>query len=97
MNLKTYITKFALLTLLLLGIVAPQAYAQNKITAKGTVVNTDAEALVGVTLLIEGTTEGTATDINGKFTLEVTEGAPVRVSFIGYKTQTVNAKSLMNI
>jgi iron complex outermembrane receptor protein len=47
--------------------------------------------------LIEGTTEGTATDINGKFTLEVTEGAPVRVSFIGYKTQTVNAKSLMNI
>ena len=43
-------------------------FAQNT-TVTGNVVDSQGEALIGVTILVEGTTNGTVTDINGDFTL----------------------------
>ena len=49
------------------------------------------EPLVGVTLIVEGTTQGTITDVNGKFTLkQPSANATLKVSFMGYLTQIIN-------
>ena len=55
----------------------------------GTVVDTEGEALAGVTLRVKGTTQGTTTDAKGRFTLQVKQGAVLQVSYIGYERQEV--------
>ena len=62
-----------------------------KITTQGTVVDAQGEPLIGVSILEVGTTNGTITDIDGKFTLQVTSGATLELSYIGYKTQQLTA------
>lgn len=65
------------------------AAPKRKIT--GTVVDTDGAPLPGVTVMIKGTQQGKATDIDGKFTFSVEEGqTTLVVSFIGMVTQEVN-------
>ena len=57
---------------------------------KGTVKSTDGEALVGASVLIKGTMQGTVVDINGDFQIAVDESAKnssLVISFIGYVTQ----------
>ncbi|GGZ13412.1 SusC/RagA family TonB-linked outer membrane protein [Echinicola pacifica] len=55
----------------------------------GTVVDENGEAIPGATILEKGTSNGTATDIDGTFKLEVGEGAVLIVSFVGYEPQQV--------
>lgn len=56
----------------------------------GKVVNDKNEALPGVSIAIKGTKQGTTTDVNGKFSIEVTEGNAVLIfSFIGYSSKEV--------
>lgn len=56
----------------------------------GLVKSTTGEPLPGVTVVIKGTTQGTATNIDGEFFMEnVPEGAVLVVSFVGMKTQEV--------
>lgn len=64
-----------------------------KITTQGTVVDAQGEPLIGVSILEVGTTNGTITDIDGKFTLQITSGATLELSYIGYKTQQLKAVS----
>jgi TonB-linked SusC/RagA family outer membrane protein len=45
--------------------------------------------LIGVAVMIEGTTTGTITDVNGAFELDVTPGAKLRISYIGYDGKLV--------
>ena len=85
--------KRCLKAFLLLGILfllTSVSYAQVR-TVTGTISASDTkETLPGATVLIKGTTTGTVTDINGKYTLKVPEGKIVLVfSFIGYATQEV--------
>lgn len=54
---------------------------------KGTITS-GSESLIGVSVQVEGKTIGTITDVNGKYSLEVTAGDVIEVSYIGYKTQT---------
>lgn len=57
---------------------------------KGTVKDaTSGEALIGVSVVIKGTTIGQITDVNGKFTLNVSGPSTLVFSFIGYTTQEV--------
>ncbi len=63
-----------------------------KITTQGTIVDSKGEPLIGVSILEVGTTNGTITDIDGKFTLQVASGATLEISYIGYKTQQLTAK-----
>lgn len=62
-----------------------------KITTQGTIVDAQGEPLIGVSILEVGTTNGTITDIDGKFTLQVASGATLEISYIGYKTQQLAA------
>ncbi len=51
----------------------------------------DGSGIPGANVLIEGTTKGVATDLNGAFQIELSAGEQVLVfSFIGYKTQSIN-------
>lgn len=58
----------------------------------GTVVDQSSEAIIGANVLVKGTTNGTITDIDGNFMLEVPAKAVLTVSFIGYKSQDVALK-----
>lgn len=63
--------------------------AQN-ITVKGKVSDaTTGETLIGVSLSIKGTTNGTQTDVNGAFAISAPLNSTLQVSYIGYTTQDV--------
>lgn len=62
--------------------------AQTK-TITGTVVDATNEPVIGASVVEAGTTNGTITDLDGKFSLNVSQGAKINVSYIGYKTQTI--------
>src|SRR5699024_2710962 len=80
------ILKRMTLILLLLWSVAGVLPAQ--ITVSGTVTDAEDEPLIGVNIQVKGTTAGTATDFDGRFTLdEVAEDAVLTVSYIGHQTQ----------
>ncbi|MBN2805961.1 MAG: TonB-dependent receptor [Prolixibacteraceae bacterium] len=79
-----------LLLFLMAMVLTQYAVAQSK-TITGNVTDADnGEALVGVTVVIEGTTLGTVTDVMGDYSIAVTgNDAVLRFSFIGYRTQKV--------
>ncbi|MDA3892779.1 MAG: TonB-dependent receptor [Salinivirgaceae bacterium] len=80
------------LLLIFLVITSLNAIAQNVIT--GIVIDgSNSEPLIGATVIIQGTTTGTITDIDGKFSLEAEKGAILVISFIGMNTQTVVVES----
>ena len=59
------------------------------VSVKGNVKDATGEPLIGVSILVKGTTNGTVTDIDGNFTLQAEKGAVLEISYIGYTTQTV--------
>ena len=62
-------------------------------SVRGTVVDENGEPLIGVTVQIIGQAAGgTITDIDGKFSLNVSKGAKLRFSYVGYSDQTVTAE-----
>lgn len=82
--------------LLFLGLVlSAAAFAQT--TVNGLVKDETGEPIIGATVRIEGTADGTVTDIDGNFTLKAPSGATLSVSYVGYTTQQVKASSNMVI
>jgi len=53
----------------------------------GTIVDVNGESVIGASVLEKGTTNGTITDFDGKFTLNVTPGSTLVISFIGFANQ----------
>ena len=53
----------------------------------GKVVDAKGEAIIGANVIEKGTTNGTVTDVDGKFSLEITEGGFLIISYIGYMEQ----------
>ncbi len=66
---------------------APQAFAQSIVT--GEVVDEKSEPLIGATVMVKGTSTGTTTDVDGKFSLSAKTGAVLTVSYVGYEPTTV--------
>ncbi len=82
---------FGLLALLLL--MPLHSFAQN-LRVEGKVVDERGEGLVGAGVVIQGTTNGTITDLDGSFVLpSVRSGSMLEISCIGYATQTVQVNS----
>ena len=80
--------RLSLVLSLLLFAVA--SWAQQAREVSGIVQDEDGEALIGASILIDGTTKGTVTDIDGRFALsEVQDGAVFVVSYTGYTTARV--------
>ena len=64
----------------------------------GTITDTKGEPLLGVNVVVKGTTNGTITDLDGKYVLEVEPNAILVISYIGYVTQQTPASgNVMNI
>lgn len=73
------------------------SFAQT-MSVSGEVKDVNGTVLPGVSVVIEGTTNGTATDINGAFSIgEVDKNASLVFSFIGMKTETVAVKAYMSV
>lgn len=82
----------ALLVLLVGLFLSIGAFAQ-QIAVKGHVKDTTGEPVIGANVLVKGTTNGTITDFDGNFMLNVPKDAILTVSFVGYKTAEVKAAS----
>ena len=69
----------------------------DKRVIKGTVVDATGAPIIGANIVVKGTTTGTITDMDGKFSLEVPAGAVLEVTYIGYTNQEIkvgNQKTL---
>lgn len=67
-------------------VVAVTGFAQSR-TVSGTVIDKTGEAVIGASVVVRGTTNGTITDFDGNFTLQnVPVNGTIQVSFVGYKT-----------
>ena len=74
------------LFLLILGVATMKA---QQYPLKGEVLDEAGEAVIGATVMVEGTTTGTSTDIDGRFTLNVSDGDVLAVSYVGYLGQKI--------
>lgn len=74
-----------------------QVVTQHTIT--GTIVDDLGEPIIGATIVVEGgnAAQGTVSDYDGNFSIKAAAGARLKISYIGYKTQTVVAKSGMKV
>lgn len=76
------------LLILLLSVSGLFAYAQQKVT--GTVIDETGEPLIGVSILVQGTTNGTITDFDGNFSIDGVNSSTVLVfSYMGYANQEI--------
>lgn len=88
-----------LILLVLMAFCSTMLLAQS-ITVKGTVVGSeDGLPIIGAYVLQQGTNNGTSTDIDGNFVLEVSKDATLVVSSVGFKTQAVavNGRAVISI
>ena len=60
----------------------------------GKVVDSKGESIIGANIMEKGTTNGTITDFDGNFSLNVAANAVLQISYIGYKTQEIPASQL---
>ena len=72
-------------------------YSQN--TVRGTVIDAKGESLPGVSVLVKGTSNGTITDVNGKFSINAPASGTLVISSIGMTTQEVklNGRRVVNV
>ena len=82
------VRKLVLSLIAILGAGALFVGAQNR-QISGTVANPEGQPIVGATVVVDGTSAGTTTGSNGKFTLTAPADATLTVSFIGYQSQQI--------
>ena len=72
---------------------------QQTSTVNGKITDSNGEPIIGASVVVKGTTNGTITDFDGNFTLEIPAKATLVISYVGYKTQevAVNGKKTLNI
>jgi hypothetical protein len=73
--------------------VEADAYQQSGRRITGIVTDTGKEPIIGANIIEKGTTNGTVTDIEGNFTLTVSDNAMLQISYIGYITQEISVLS----
>lgn len=74
------------------------AFAQN-IQVKGSIIDSDKEAIIGASVIEKGTTNGVVSDFDGNFALTVPSNATIVISYVGYSTQeiAVNGRQTIDI
>ena len=85
------------LTMLLVGFFLSLGMAIAQNTISGTVLEEDGEPLIGATVMVQGTKQGTQTDINGRFSISVPSGKKIVISYIGLTPQTLTPKNGMKV
>ncbi|MDR3118510.1 MAG: TonB-dependent receptor [Mediterranea sp.] len=86
-----------ILVVALFALTAAAAFAQSK-TVTGAVVDNTGEPVIGASVIVDGTTNGTITDIDGNFSLSnVPAAGRLKISYIGYVTQTVSTAGVTTL
>ena len=94
MNTYKYFKK---LSLLLLLIITPFCIFSQTRTISGKVIDSNNESLIGVNVIEKGTTNGTVTDIDGNFSVNVPSNATLLISYVGYISQEVSVEGKTSI
>jgi len=77
---------------------SPHDLQQAIMKVSGTIKDVNGEPLIGASVIVKGTTKGTQSDINGKYSIEAKSNATLVFSCIGYKQQSIVAnKPVINI
>ena len=74
---------------LVVGLLCALGASAQSITVSGVVSDSEGEPLIGASILVEGTTTGVSTNIDGEYTLTCAPTATLVVSYVGYETQRV--------
>ena len=94
--MKNSIFNFHALLIACFLFVGLSAFAQ--VSVQGTVIDAaNGEPIIGASILEMGTTNGTITDFDGNFSLNVQPGAKLQISYMGYKTQELAAAPNMSV
>lgn len=75
----------------------PLSVHQQITQIRGNVVDPNGEPIIGATVVEKGTTNGTVTDLDGNFILNVSPGKVIQISYIGFATQEVKAADNLKI
>lgn len=95
-NIRSNLLKSVMLLLVIL--ISLPGLAQNTRTITGTVLDEQGKPVIGATIVVKGTTIGTATDTEGNFSLKIPSDMHlITVSFIGMKPQDVDVTNKTNI
>jgi ferric enterobactin receptor len=87
---------FSLIMFVVLNMITNNLMAQ-EVPINGTVLSDDGTPLVGVTVTVSGTKRSTATDNNGKFTINAKADAMLEFSYVGYSSQSIKASAGMEV
>ena len=77
--------------------IAQTSSSQQKKTITGTIVDPSGMPVIGANVMVKGTTNGTITDMDGKFSLEVPKESMLVVSYIGYANQEIKVSNQTNL
>jgi TonB-linked SusC/RagA family outer membrane protein len=81
------LSKYFIIPLLLFSLFfTPDSYGQTNVPVQGTVIDSSGQPIPGVNVVIQGTTTGTVTDLEGKYALQVPNDAVLVFTFVGFKT-----------
>lgn len=90
-------TRCLLLLVMMLGVCAPALAQQMKITGK--VTDTGGEPLIGATVRVDKSGNGTVTDLDGKYSIEAPAKSVLMFSYIGYENakETVDGRKVIDV
>lgn len=83
--------------LLFVGLLSLQTFAQDTFTVTGTVSDSNNIPIPGATVLVKNTTRGTTTDFDGNFSIAVSQGESLQISYLGYATQTISIENQQSL
>lgn len=89
--------KLQCLLMVLMSLICPLLAEAQQQSVKGTVKDPTGEPLIGVSVLVPGTSNGTVTDIDGNYTIAVDAKGKIRFSYIGYETVEESVKGRKEI
>ena len=78
-------------------VMAVPAVVQSDKKITGTVLDATGMPVIGANVMVKGTTNGTITDMEGKFSLEAREGAVLVISYIGFANQEIKVGKQTNL
>ncbi|MEG0253389.1 MAG: carboxypeptidase-like regulatory domain-containing protein, partial [Muribaculaceae bacterium] len=92
--------KRKLLLVFTMLLVVMATFAQSKVTVNGVVTDDANEPLIGASVIVAGTSNGTMTDIDGKYSMSnVPANATISISYVGLRTAEVkvNGQKVINV
>ena len=91
MEIRSFIRRIGILLILIVSIATVNLiYAQNTNNIQGIILDSTGAPMIGASVMVKGTTNGTITDVDGNFRLTAPSTATLVVSYVGYITQEVS-------